>query len=363
MLNMDYKKVSIQLLKDIAEAHGAPGHESELRDIFRRELGENMSYDKTGSIIYEKKGTEDLPKIMVAAHMDEVGFIVQSIKSDGLIKFATLGGWWTHTIMAQRVWINTQTGQKILGVVASKPPHFLSEGERKSVMKVEDMFIDIGAKSLKDVKENFGIKLGDPIVPFSPFTQMHNEEYLMCKAFDDRAGFALTVQTAKMLDNCSHPNTVYCVGTVQEELGVRGAQTAVSCVNPDLAIVLEGAPADDLPGFALDDRQGALTNGVQIRILDPTALMNPKFAQFVIKTAEENGISHQVTVRRSGGTDARVIHLHNTGVPTIVLAVPSRYIHTHNGIININDYLSALELVNKLVTLLDEKTVKSFINY
>jgi putative aminopeptidase FrvX len=295
--------------------------------------------------------------------MDEVGFVVQSVTGDGLIRFLPLGGWGAHTILAKRVRIITRSNTEILGVVGAKPPHFLTDAEREKVMKIEDMFIDVGARDAADVRKRFGIEVGDGIVPESGFTPLHDPELLLCKAFDNRVGMAVVVHASAMLMSMAHPNTVCAVGTVQEEVGVRGAQTAAHAVNPAAAIILEGTPADDLPGTAEDERQGKLRGGVQIRIMDPSAIMNRKFTRYAVELAAEHGIKHQVAVRKSGSTDARAVHLTREGVPTIVLGVPARYIHTHNSIIHIKDYLNALELVMKLLERLDEETVRSFGTY
>jgi endoglucanase len=189
---------------------------------------------------------------------------------------------------------------------------------------------------------------------------MGNPDLLLCKAFDNRAGMALILQAMGAMAEISHPNTVWGVGTVQEEVGVRGAQTAGFTVEPDAAIVVEGTPADDFPGIGEDERQGALGKGVQIRVLDPSAIMNREFTRYVEDCARQADIPHQVAVRKSGGTDARAIHLHRRGVPTVVLGIPARYIHTHNSMISLKDYLSALQLVMKLLQNLDEQTVGRF---
>ena len=351
---------AIQLLARLGEAHGVAGYEDEVRRIFRDELGEGCLTDRMGSTFIKKMGTAAVPRVMVAAHMDEVGFVVQAITRSGMIKCLPLGGWWPHTVLAQRVRIITGEGEKILGVFGAKPPHLLTEAERDKVMKLEDMFIDVGAIDGEDARTRFGIKVGDPIVPESSFAPMRNPDLFMCKAFDNRSGMAMVVQAVQSLETLSHPNTIYGVGTVQEEVGVRGAQTAAFSINPDAAIVLEGAPADDVPGTAEEERQGAVGGGVQIRLMDPSAIMNRRFVQYAVKMAESKGIPHQVAVRKSGSTDARAIHLHGAGVPTIVLGVPARYIHSHNSIINIEDYLSGLRLTLELAQVLDHSTVAGF---
>jgi putative aminopeptidase FrvX len=354
------KKKAFELLEKLCQAHGASGSEDGVRRIFREELSADLRTDRSGNVIHERRGTSDRPRIMVSGHMDEVGFVVQSITKGGLIKFLALGGWWPHVLLAQRVRIKTRSNAEILGVIGAKPPHLLTEAEREKLLKIDDMYIDVGAKDAGEVASSFGIAPGDAIVPESPFTPLHNPDLLLCKAFDNRAGMAVTIQSALMLRGASHPNTVYAVGTVQEEVGIRGAQTAAFSVHPDVAIVVEGTPADDLPSVSQEERQGALGHGVQIRLLDPSAIMNRPFVEHVVQTANQFGIPHQIAVRRSGGTDAKAIHLHGQGVPTVVLGVPARYIHTHSSIIDINDYLATLQLVLKVIESLDQATVNRF---
>lgn len=363
MENNRIRQKALELLAKLGEAHGASGNENSIRRIFSNELGTGAYTDKTGNIFFEKNGDAEGPRIMLTAHMDEVGFVVQSVAKNGLIKFLPLGGWWSHTLLAQRVRILTRKGTEIIGVIGAKPPHLLDKNEREKLIAVEDMFIDVGAVDRDEVRNRFGIAVGDAIVPDSCFRQMHNPDSLLCKGFDNRVGMALLIQSVQMIEPGRLKGTICAVGTVQEEVGVRGAQTAVFGVNPDVAIVLEGAPADDFPAISEDERQGILGGGVQIRLMDPTAIMNRGFTQYVADLAETMGIPHQLAVRKSGGTDARAIHLHAAGVPTVVLSVPARYIHTHNGIIRMADYLSTLSLLLGLLDKLDAKTVETFTSF
>lgn len=355
---------AISLLQELTEAHSVSGHEDEVRAIFIDELegcGE-FSSDKNGSVFCET-GDPKGPRVLLAGHMDEVGFMVQNISPDGFIQFLAIGGWWEHNLLSQRVEILTRSGDKVIGVIGSRPPHFLPEAQRKQVMSMDQMFIDVGAESRRDVMENFGIALGDPIAPVSAFTPLTRDDHFMAKAFDNRLGMACAIQAGQILASSTHPNRLVIAGTVQEEVGLRGAKTAANFTRPDVAIVLEGPPADDTPGFSRADSQGRLGGGVQIRLFDPTAITNPRLARLAIDTALEEGIPHQVTVRRSGGTDAGSFHLSNEGVPSIVLGVPARYIHSHNAIIDVNDYLHMLALSIALVRKLDSKTVSSLTEY
>ena len=353
---------AISLLRELADAHSAPGFEEEVRSVFVRELNEigEISTDGLGSVFCE---SGEGPRVLVAGHMDEVAFRVQSVTPEGFIKFVALGGWWPHTLLAQRVAITTENGEKILGVVASKPPHFLPEAERSRVLSISDMFIDVGASSRADLDENYGVQIGDPVVPVSAFTAMHGDDLFMAKAFDNRVGMACTIQAAKILSRQNHPNTLIACGTVQEELGVRGATTAARKAGPDVVIVLEGTPADDTPGFSQNAAQGAVGQGVQIRLQDPTAMMNPALVDLAVKLAKKNKIPHQMAVRDSGGTDARAFQLSNLGVPTIVLGVPARYIHSHNSIIDVRDYLAMLDLTVALVDNLHQEQVNALTSY
>ena len=353
---------ALSLLQELTEAHSVPGHEDEVRAIFVDELESHgeLSCDGSGSVFCERG---EGPRVMVAGHMDEVGFLVQNITPDGFLQFVAVGGWWEHSLLSQRVEIRTRAGDKILGVVASRPPHFLPASQRSQIIPLDQMFIDVGASSREEVERNMGIHLGDPIAPVSAFTPMAREDYFMAKAFDNRVGMAATIQSGQLLSESYHPNRLILAGTVMEEVGLRGAKTAAHYAKPDVAIILEGPPADDTPGFARSESQGRLGGGVQIRLFDPTAITNPRLAALAIQVAHEEDISHQVTVRRSGGTDAGSIHLSGAGIPCIVLGVPARYIHSHNSIIDINDYLSMVALTTALVRRLDQSHVDALTSY
>lgn len=347
----------IELLKSFSEAHGISGHEGEIRSLLVKSLEGlgDFTADRTGSVICTR-GNQG-PRVMLAAHMDEIGFLVQNIRPDGFISIVPVGGWWSHTLLSQRVEILTRSGNKILGVTGSKPPHFLPESERKNVMPVESIFIDVGAVSKEQAEDEFGICLGDPVAPCVPFSRLRNENLVMGKAFDNRAGLAAMVEATRILSQEPLPNILQSAATVQEEVGTRGARTAAAAALPDCAIVLEAPPADDTPGFAPSDSQGALGKGVQIRLFDPTAITNPKLARLAEETAQELRIPYQLTVRKSGGTDAGALHLAQQGVPCIVLGIPARYIHAHNGILDLGDLDATVALVAALVKKLDAQTV------
>ncbi|BCX46933.1 peptidase M28 [Haloferula helveola] len=354
---------AISLLQELTEAHSVPGHEEEVRAIFADELENSgeLSTDGNGSVFCDAGG--DGPRVMIAGHMDEIGFLVQNITLDGFIQFHPVGGWWEHNLLSQRVEVRTRDGRKILGVVASKPPHFLPEAERRQVMPIDRMFIDVGASSRAEAIEDFGISLGDPIAPVSAFTPMAGKDLYMAKAFDNRVGMAGAIHAGLLAGGDERGNRLLLAGTVQEEVGLRGARSAANFAKPDAVVVLEGPPADDTPGFSRADCQGRLGGGVQIRLFDASAIGNPNFARLAQDVAKEEGIPFQMTVRRSGGTDAGSFHLANNGIPCVVLGVPARYIHSHNAIIDLNDHLHMVQLATALARRLDEETVASLTRY
>jgi endoglucanase len=350
---------TVELLRRLTLAPGAPGAEGAVRDVvvdaLRDVPGLTVSRDRLGSVIFEKPGGAAAPRISLDAHLDEVAFMVQSITEEGNLHFVPLGGWWTHVLLAQRVDVLAERGV-VPGVIGSKPPHFLSAAEQEKVMKIESLHIDVGARSREEA-EGFGVRVGDPVVPHAEFLPLANPRILSAKAFDDRVGVAVMVEVLRALKDVAHPNTVIGVGAVQEEVGCRGAGTAVSLARPDACIVLEGTPADDLPGFPAATRQAQLGRGPQLRFMDPTAISNRGLVRLVQQAAADRKLPLQVAVRRSGGTDAKSIHVHGSGVPTVVLGVPARHIHTHVSLVHIDDVLAAKELVLELLRRLDAEQV------
>jgi putative aminopeptidase FrvX len=348
---------AISLLRELTEAHGVPGSEDAVRAIFRQRLegcGE-FATDKLGSIACERRGLAGAPRVLVAGHCDEVGFAVQAITARGFLKITPLGGWWTHTMVAQRVRILTQGGREVLGIIGSTPPHFLSDGQKEKLMTMDQLVIDVGAAS-RDEAESFGIRPGDPVAPCSEFTALANPDLFAAKAFDNRCGVAAAIQSAQLLRGGPLPCTLIAAGSVQEEVGCRGALTLATLTNPDVALVMEGTPADDTHGMEPAESQGKLGAGVQVRVLDPSAIMNRRLVNLVTDTAAEEGIPHQPAVRKTGATDAKSFQFNGTGVPCVVLGTPARYIHSHNSIININDYLGAVRLVCAVVKKLNAAT-------
>ncbi len=349
----------IELLRQLSEAPGVSGYEEEVREIIRRHLKDitAIEQDRLGSIVCRKDGDLEAPKIMLAGHMDEVGFIVKLITDEGFIRFSPLGGWWGHVMLAQRVLIKTREGD-VNGLIGSKPPHVLSDEERKKLQEPKDMYVDVGATSAEEVK-GLGIRPGDPIIPVCPFTILNTGKAYMGKAFDDRVGCALFIDVIKELVNYKHPNTVYGVGTVQEEVGLRGARTSSWVVEPDVGLTMEISVAGDVPDVKKEDAQGKLGKGPVIILRDGTMIPNLRLRDLFIDTAEELKIPYQFDMMERGGTDSGAIHLHRRGVPNLVIGVPTRHIHSHAGIIHGEDYDNAVRLVTAVIKKLDAETVEA----
>ncbi|OLO40205.1 peptidase M28 [Alkalihalophilus pseudofirmus] len=350
---------TLALFKTLTELPGAPGFEHEVRRFVRSELerySDEVIQDKLGSIFGVKKGNENGPKVMVAGHMDEVGFMVTSVNEKGLIRFQTLGGWWSQVLLAQRVQIITDQGP-VIGVVGSTPPHLLEDAQRNKPMNIKEMYIDIGADDKADALK-IGIKPGQQIVPICPFTPMANEKKILAKAWDNRYGVGLSIELLKELQGEQLPNTLYSGATVQEEVGLRGAATAANMIQPDIFYALDASPANDATGGK--DAFGQLGKGALLRIYDRTMVTHRGVRDFVLDIAETNNIPYQYFLSQ-GGTDAGRVHTSNNGVPSIVVGICSRYIHTHASIVHVDDYAAAKELLTKLVKTTDNNALEQIL--
>jgi endoglucanase len=348
-----------EFLKELVEAHGAPGAEADVAAVMQRHLKGvgPISRDRLGSFICEKKGSAESPRVMLAGHLDEVGFMVKSLTKEGFVKFLPLGGWWGHVVLGQRLIIRTRRGD-VVGVVGSKPPHELRDEDRKRVLEIKDMFIDVGATSDWDVKKKLDIQPGDRILPDSHFTPMANPNLMLAKAWDNRLGCGLAAETVLALRDQTHPNTVFAVATVQEEVGLRGAETSAHRVRPDVGIALDVGIAHDTPGTEGDEKLGG---GPLIVVYDGSAIPNPKLLDLVIDTAKKQRLPLQFESVERGGTDAGKIHLNADGVPSISLGCAARYIHSHVSIIDRRDFDRTVKLLVALVRRLDRKTVDALI--
>ncbi|KGX93408.1 peptidase M28 [Pontibacillus halophilus JSM 076056 = DSM 19796] len=351
---------TLTMLKELTDAKGVPGNEGEAREVMKRYLSpytDEVTTDQLGSLIGRKVGRENGPKVMIAGHLDEVGFMVTRIDDNGFLYFQPLGGWWNQVMLAQRVTIMTTKGD-LTGVIGSKPPHVLSPEARKKPIEIKDMFIDIGASSREEAQE-FGVMPGDSIVPYFEFTQMPNEKMLLAKAWDNRIGCAVAIDVLKELQQEEHPNVVYGVGTVQEEVRLRGAKTSSQKIAPDIGFAVDVGIAGDTPGISNKDADSKLGDGPQIILYDASMVSHKGLRDYVVQVAEKHNIPFQYASLAGGGTDGGSIHLTNDGVPTLSITIPTRYIHTHAAMLHRDDYDHTVKLFVEIIKGLDEETVQT----
>lgn len=349
----------IALLKELTEAFGVSGFEHKIADILEGHFKKSavVTRDNLGSVIAQKIGKTEHPKIMFAAHMDEIGFMVKSITKDGFIKFIPIGGWWAGNLFSQKVRIMNRKGTEIVGVIGMKAIHEMKEEEMHKVPDMESLYIDAGASSTFSIKEKLSIKPGDPIVPDASFQVMANSDLYLAKAWDDRMGCGLLIELLNNFAGGEHPNTIYLVGTVQEEVGLRGARTSAYAVAPDISFALDVGLCRDTPGNEPDVDE-KLGSGVSVLIYDRTMIPHRGLRDFVVELCDMNNLPYHFTSIK-GGYDTGIIHLNQMGVPSLALGIPTRYIHAHYGIIDVNDYENLLKLITLIVKNLDEANLRS----
>lgn len=349
---------TLTMLKELTDAKGIPGNEREPREVMKKYISpyaDEITTDGLGSLIAQKIGKGDGPKIMIAGHLDEVGFIITKIDDKGFLKFQTVGGWWSQVMLAQRVTIVTNKGE-ITGVIGSKPPHILTQEQRKKPVEIKDMFIDIGARSRAEAEE-WGVRPGDMVVPYFEFSVMNNEKMLLAKAWDNRIGCAIAIDVLKRLQGTEHENIVYGVGTVQEEVGLRGARTSAQKIEPDIGFSVDVGIAGDTPGISEKEALSKLGEGPQIILYDASMVSHKGLRDFVTGVADELNIPYQFDAIAGGGTDAGSIHLSHKGAPTLAITIATRYIHSHAGILHRDDYENAVKLIVEVIKRLDRETV------
>jgi putative aminopeptidase FrvX len=356
---------ALDLMKRMMEAFGPSGFEREVNALAKEYMepySDEVITDKLGTVAFIARGSRERPRVLLAGHTDEVGFIVSSVSKEGFLTFNQLGGWWDQVLLGQRVVVRGSRGD-VHGVIGAKPPHILPQEERKKVVEKKDMFIDMGATSQEEVEEA-GVKVGDPVVPWSPFSLVRDGKVAMGKAFDDRIGAFVFIEAIRRMKEqaIAHPNTVYGAATVQEEVGLRGATTVAHVVDPDVAIVLEVDIAGDVPGIKPHEALTKLGQGPGLLTFDGSMIPNQPLKEFVINVARQAQIPLQLSQIRGGGTDAGRIHISRAGCPSVVVTVPTRHIHSHVGLLSLKDTENAVRLVIELVKRLNSETVEGFTN-
>jgi len=350
----------LELCRELTEAAGVPGQEDAVRAIMARRLapyGEVLR-DALGSVAVRKVGSSvegDGPRVLIAGHLDEVGYMITRITDEGFLKFQPLGGWWEQVMLAQRVAIHTSQGD-LIGVVGSKPPHILTAEERVKIVQKKEMFIDIGVSD-KAAAIAAGVRPGDAVVPICPFTVMSNPQFLLAKAWDNRMGCVVALEVCRLLAATPHPNVLYSGATVQEEVGLRGAGTLTHLTAPDVGIALDVGVAGDTPGVDSNDAQGKLGQGPVVLIYDGSLIPNTRLRDLVGSVAAAEGIAIQYDWIAGGGTDAGRMQAFGAGVPSIAIGVAARYIHSAASIIHRGDLEQAARLVAAVIQRLDAATV------
>jgi putative aminopeptidase FrvX len=341
-------------LENLSNACGVTGREEAVRNLMIKLMKpyvDEIMVDKLENVIAIKNGEKSKPKIMLAAHMDEVGLMVKNVTKEGFLKFAKMGGIDDRILLAQKVLVHTSK-DSLPGIIGSKPPHIQKEEERKKIVTYDKLFIDVGAQNRKDAAK-MGVKVGDAISFDAKYAKI-GKTVVMGKAFDDRAGCAVMIETLKQLE--STECTVCAVGTVQEEVGLRGAATATFGVDPDLGIALDVTIAGDVPGVSEFDTSLKMGKGPALTVADSGLITHPKVLRLLLDTAEENKIPYQLETGLPGTTDAARMSLTRQGVPSGTVSIATRYIHSPVSMLSLKD----IENCAKLTALAIQKIRKDF---
>jgi putative aminopeptidase FrvX len=347
---------TIELLQKLVDAPGPSGFEEPIRKVmadYMRPLAASIRYDGMGSIIAAHGSTG--PRVMIDAHMDELGGMIRRITPSGLLTMQMLGGWMDQALVDQR-WVIMGSKGAVHAVTGIRDVHVVPADERTRVYPRDGLYLDVGAKSEAEVQA-MGISPGDPVAPDSPFTVLNGTDNYLAKAWDDRAGCAVVIEAMRRLNARPHPNQIFWTITTQEEIGLRGAHTAADMVKPDLAIALEaGITGDTFPGHP-EETQGKLGAGPGIFLYDSSELPNRKLVAFVKDTAAARNIPLQTDLVQGYGDDSAEIQKAVGGVPTVNMVVPVRYTHAHNGIMNRRDFDQMVDLLVAMIEKLDAAKV------
>lgn len=351
------------LLEKLSNAPGPPGAEEAVRTIMVQQMKplstEPIRYDGMGSVITQQ-GTSG-PRVMIDAHMDELGGMVRRITPNGFLTMQMLGGWLDQALVDQR-WIILGSKGPVHAVTGIRDIHVLPADDRTRPFPRDMLLIDVGAKDAAEAAA-LGIEPGDPVVPDSPFIELNETGNYLGKAWDDRLGCAALIEAMQRTAKMPHPNQLFFVATTQEEVGLRGARSAAQVVKPDIGIALEGGIAGDTFSGHPEETQARLGAGPGIFLFDSSAMANRKFVNHVKQVARQKQIPLQLDLVQGYGDDSAEIQESNGGVPTVNLVAPIRYTHAHNGILNRKDFDELVDLLTNLLVSLDQKTVDDIRNF
>lgn len=357
-----YGDINLNMLADLTLANGISGHEKEVARVFNHWVEDSVDrveYDNLGSIVAIKEGKQDGPKLMFAGHIDEIGFLVKSIDDNGFLRLHPVGGWWAHVLPSQAVIVMTRCGKQYVGVIGSKAPHGMKPSVRNKVMDISDLYVDLGISSKEEVVDLLGVQVGDMVVPKADFQVMADPNYLMSKAWDDRVGAAIVIDVLRNLKDTQTDATVYGVGTVQEEVGLRGAKTAAQMINPDVSIALDVTIATDTPG---EDGRIKMGVGATLEVMDGSYIGHKGLLYYLEDLAKELKIDTQFEILSAGGTDSGEIHKVHDGVIALTVSIPARYIHSHLGIIHRKDYADTVTLLTEFSKRLNNEVLQELID-
>jgi len=353
-----------ELLSKLTELKGVSGRETEVREFVLenvREVADEVKTDALGNVIAIKKGS-DKARVAIAAHMDEIGLMVRHVTDEGFIYFSPIGGWNDSILPALRVWIKSYKGGWIPGVIGVRPPHLLSPEEREKPPKLEKLYIDIGASSREEV-EKIGVRKGSPIVFDSRLTRLQGYR-VAGKSLDDRSGLAVALKVFMEVD--PGELSLVLMATSQEEVGLKGATVSAFSVNPDLALALDVTTANDVPGVEEQDAVVKLGEGPTIKIVDGQSgrgiIVSEEIIEKLSEVAVRHGIPHQVEVLPRGTTDATAIQLAREGIPSGVISIPSRYLHSPIEMIDLKDLYYTVQLVKRFYQDIDAEWVSKLKN-
>ncbi|MCI8440599.1 MAG: M42 family metallopeptidase [Oscillospiraceae bacterium] len=356
------KKQTLEMIAAISNANGAPGFEDEVVKAilpYAGQVGETETDRMRNLFIRRKENQGGRPVVQLDAHSDEVAFMVQAICPNGTLRIIPLGGWISCNVPAHKVWVRNREGAYIPGLTASKPPHFMTPQERNAPLDISSITVDVGATSQQEAIEAFGIRIGEPVVPDVTFTYSEEHDLMVGKSFDCRLGCASIVRTLDMLQGEELQVDVVGACAAQEEVGTRGATVTAQVIQPDIAIVFEGCPADDtcVEPYMV---QTAIKRGPMLRHVDARMITNPRYQRYALDLAAQLNIPVQEAVRAAGSTNGAVIHLTGRGVPAIVIGVPVRYAHTHYGVSAYADFDNGVKLACEILRRMDRDLIESF---
>ena len=336
-----------KLMEEIASAPGISSCEEEVAKIIKNAynvLNIPTAYDGLGSLVGYKDVVDKNLKIMIAAHMDEVGFMVKEITDEGFIHVQPIGSWWSHMVLGQWYTIVTKDKKRYNALMGSMATHGLPMEARNKTVNIADVYLDLGVSNKQKVLD-MGIAIGDMVISWARFERMNDPKYISCKAFDDRVGNYIMIEVARRLKGIKH-EALYLANTIQEEPGLRGARTATHVVHPDIAFAIDTTLAGDTP---MNRNICKLGGGVVLSTIDSNSIAPRKLVNYVEKIAKENDIKYQYAVFNKGGTDSGNIHKTYEGIINMTLSIPIRYMHTNHSIIHEDDVENCIELLCALV--------------